>query len=51
VEYHQLLARAYARGAFWVNPPPLSLIFYKNFISFARRLSVSALFLLVNLLT
>ena len=31
--------------------PPLSLIFYKNFITFARRLSVFAYFLLVNLST
>jgi len=29
----------------------LSLIFYKNFITFARRLSVLAYFLLVNLST
>jgi len=31
--------------------PPLSLIFYKNFITFARRLNVFAYFLLVNLST
>jgi len=31
--------------------PPLSLIFYKNFITFARLLIVFAYFLLVNLST
>jgi len=31
--------------------PPLSLIFYKNFITFARRLIVFAYFLIVNLST
>ena len=37
-------------GVLGLNPP-LSLIFYKNFITFARRLSVFAYFLLVNLST
>jgi len=31
--------------------PPLSLIFYKNLITFERRLKVFAYFLLVNLPT
>jgi len=31
--------------------PPFSLIFYKNFITFARRLIVFAYFLLINLST
>ena len=34
-----------------VKNPPLSLIFYKNFATFARRLGVFAYFLLVNLST
>jgi len=38
------------KGGVGVNPP-LSLIFYINFITFARRLSVFACFLLVNLST
>ena len=46
-----LWPRTYARGGGWSYPPPLSLIFYKNFITFARRLSVFAYFLLVNLST
>ena len=28
--------RAYARGDFGVNPPPFSLLFYKNFITCAK---------------
>jgi len=40
----------YAR-VFWGLNPPLSLIFYKNFITFARRLIVLAYFLIVNLST
>jgi len=36
-------------GGVGVKTPPLSLIFYKNFITFARRLRVFAYFLLVNL--
>jgi len=44
-------ARAYARGGLGLKKKPLSVIFYKNFISFARRLIVFAYFLLVNLST
>ena len=38
-------------GRGWGLNPPLSLIFYKNFITFARRLIVFPYFLLVNLST
>ena len=38
-------------GGLGLKPPPLSLIFYKNFITFARRLSVFAYILLVILST
>jgi len=50
---HLQYARAYAmgEGELALTPPPLSLIFYKNFITFARSLIVFAYFLLVNLST
>ena len=47
----QLGSTAYARGVGVGVKTPLSLIFYKNFITFARSLSVFAYFLLVNLST
>jgi len=54
--YHNIAASVATKGVrkgggVGINPPPLSLIFYKNFITFARRLSVFAYFLLVNLST
>jgi len=47
-----LVQRAYASGEeVGVNPPPLSLIFYKTLLHAQRRLIVFAYFLLVNLST
>jgi len=37
-------------GVFGVNPPPLSLIFYKSFITCAKEISCFRILLLVNLL-
>jgi len=34
-----------------INPPPLSLTFYKNFISCVKEINCFAYFLLVNLST
>ena len=46
------IARAYARGGLGLGiKPPMSLIFYKNFITFERTLIVFAYFLLFNLST
>jgi len=46
-----VLNKGVRKGGVGVKTPPLSLIFYKNFITFATRLSVFAYFLLVNLST
>jgi len=50
LSYYFALYKGVRKGVLGLNPP-LSLIFYKIFITFARRLSVFAYFLLVNLST
>jgi len=49
--FRKVVLKGVRKGEGGVKPPPLSLIFYKNFITFASRLNVFAYFLLVNLST
>ena len=50
VFFHYVQGRTQGVGGIGVNSP-LNLIFYKNFITFARRLIAFAYFLIVNLST